>query len=176
MNSPVRSDAPARVTPAAGFREAMQRYPSGVVIATTCNGVGEQRGFTASSFTSISLEPALVLLCLYHAAECHEVFSSASWFAINMLAPEHQELAARFGRRGGNKFASDHFETGLHGLPVLKSATAQLVCRMHGMHDYADHTIMIGEVHTVRLGQPADGLVRYQRRFAAIAHEVNDVG
>lgn len=170
-----RSEAESMVGDVATFKEAMQRFPSGVVIATTCNRAGEPRGFTASSFTSVSMNPALVLVCLSHGAECHGDFSSADWFAINLLRPEHETLAMRFSTRGADKFAGDNFAAGAHGLPVLGDALAQLVCRKQAAHDCGDHTVLIGEVESIRLGSQGEAMVRYQGHFAAIGAGVLDV-
>ncbi len=160
---------------AAAFKQAMQRFPSGVVIATTCSRAGEPRGFTASSFTSVSMNPALVLVCLGHGAECHGDFSSTDWFAINLLRPEHEALAMRFGTRGADKFTGDIFAAGPHGLPVLGDALAQLICRRQGAHDCGDHTVLIGQVESIRIGRQGEAMVRYQGQFAAVGAGVFDV-
>lgn len=155
------------------LKEAMQRYPSGVVIATTCSAAGSPRGFTASSFTSVSLNPALVLLCLARSAECHRDFNTAEWFAINMLRAEHETLALLFGSRGADKFCDTAFAAGPYGLPLLDDALAQLVCRKQAMHDHGDHTILIGQVELVNLGAHGTAMVRYERRFVSVSGEVS---
>lgn len=159
---------------AVAFKQAMQRFPSGVVIATTCSRAGEPRGFTASSFTSVSMNPALILVCLSRSAECHEDFSSADWFAINLLRPEHEALAVRFGTRGADKFTGDTFAAGPNGLPVLGDALAQLICRKQGAHDCGDHTVLIGQVESIRFGREGEAMARYQGRFAAVGAGVFD--
>src|SRR5919107_1653192 len=77
----------------AQFREVFSRYPAGVVIVTTRDPDGTAKGFTASSFTSVSANPPLVLACLNLTAECYPVFATAEKFAVSVLQPHHQELA-----------------------------------------------------------------------------------
>ena len=77
----------------AQFREVFARYPAGVVIVTTRDADGAAKGFTASSFTSVSANPPLVLACLNLTAECYPTFKTAEKFAISILRPHHQELS-----------------------------------------------------------------------------------
>jgi flavin reductase ActVB len=150
---------------AAQFKEVFSRYPSGVVIVTTRDADGTAKGFTASSFTSVSASPPLVLACLNLTAECYPVFAVADKFAISILRPHHQELAERFARRGAEKFIQGHFVDSHHGLPVVKDALATLICKKADHFPGGDHVIIVGEVTESLLGDPGDGMVHYQRRF-----------
>jgi flavin reductase ActVB len=149
------------------YRDAMARVASGVAIVTTSDSEGRWWGFTASSFTPLSIEPPLILVCLARDAGCHPVFTSVPAFQVNLIGPEHERLAARFGSKGVDKFAGleSAFRTGRKGLPVLDDALASLHCRTVEMPQGGDHTILIASVEEVRLragGMPA---VHADRRF-----------
>jgi flavin reductase ActVB len=149
----------------AQFKEVFSRYPSGVVIVTTRTADGEAKGFTASSFTSVSADPPLVLACLNLTAECYPAFAAASHFAIGILRPHHQDLAERFARRGGDKFAESRFVDGPHGLPVIPDALATLICAKAYDYPGGDHVILVGAVLKSLLGDRGEGMVHYQRKF-----------
>jgi len=148
------------------FREAMTRFASGVTIVTTADPEGRWWGFTASAFSSLSLEPALVLVCLATSAESHPVFEQAPSFVINILRHDQEELALRFGRRGANKFDGGEFRPGrTDGLPVLDSSMVSLKCRAHTRYEGGDHTILIGAVEYVILRSTSRPALHYSRRF-----------
>jgi flavin reductase ActVB len=153
------------------FRHAMSSFPSGVVIATCLDAEGNPWGLTASSFSSVSLEPPLVLVCPAKAADCHGAFLAAQSFAINILRAEDEALARRFATRGARKFEGSEFEAAEHGLPVLRESVASLVCRKFAEHDCGDHTVVVGEVQSVRLGRATDAIVYYRRRYWNFARD-----
>ena len=86
------------------YRKAMARVASGVAIVTTSDADGRWWGFTASSFTPLSLDPPLILVCLSRDAGCRPAFTSAPAFRVNVLGVEHEQLAVRFATRGADKF------------------------------------------------------------------------
>jgi flavin reductase ActVB len=146
------------------FKEAMARFPSGVVIATTTDHTGRWWGFTASSFCSVSMEPPLVLVCLAKTAECQPTFATVDRWNIHIIHPEHANLATKFATRGSDKFAGDEFRPDLHGLPQLDQACVTLHCRAHNVHDAGDHIILVGHVDETELSDAAPALY-YQRAF-----------
>ncbi len=153
-------------TGAAAFRAAMARFPSGVVVATTLDANKVSRGFTASAFCSVSLDPPLVLVCLGRDAECHVAFAAAERLAISILAPGQDAVALRFATRGADKFAGEHMADGPGGLPVVREAAAVLDCRLQSALPGGDHTILLCAVRGVTLaGEPGAGLVHHARRF-----------
>ena len=154
----------ADLTATPTFREAMARFPSGVTIVTTVDEQGRQRGFTASSFCSVSMDPQLVLVCLATSAECHDSFERADTWLIHVAGMEHEEIARRFATRGADKFAGNDFTPHTSGLPHLADAPVVLECRAYARHPGGDHTILVGEVVSVRLGDRAP-VVYYDRTF-----------
>jgi flavin reductase ActVB len=91
------------------FREAMSRFPSGVTLVTTVDADGDPRGFTATAFAGVSVEPPLVLTCLDRTADCHSAIFAARAFAVNILGSQHRALALKFATKGADKFAGAPF-------------------------------------------------------------------
>ena len=126
------------------FRDSMARFPGGVVVATTRDKEGHRWGFTASAFSSLSLSPPLILVCLDNRADCHHAFMTADYFGVNILRAQHKEIAMRFASKGTDKFAGINFSTGKHGVPLLGDALVSMECRMESMLRGGDHTILVG--------------------------------
>ncbi|WP_127088628.1 flavin reductase family protein [Aquabacter cavernae] len=156
------------MTVQAHLKEAMSRYPSGVVIVTMRDRDRTPRGFTASSFTSVSMNPPMVLICLAEGAECHPHFVSAETFAVSVLRPEHKDLALTFAKRGEDKFATEALRPNAHGLDVVEDAVATLVCRTREAIPCGDHTVILGEVQETALGDPGPALAYHQRAFVTV--------
>ncbi|MBO1332641.1 flavin reductase family protein [Streptomyces sp. VRA16 Mangrove soil] len=157
-----------RAPAAEAFRSAMARFPAGVVVVTTRGARGEPRGFTASSFCSVSLDPPLVLVCLANTADSYAAFADCGHFAVSMLGPEHRPLAQRFATKGADKFAPDGLSHTPSGLPVVAGALVELDCAVDARHPAGDHTILVGRVSGVRLGDGSP-LVYYERNFRSLA-------
>ncbi|WP_248761382.1 flavin reductase family protein [Pseudarthrobacter sp. SSS035] len=133
------------------FREAMTRFASGITIVTTADGRGRRHGFTATAFSSVSATPPLVLVCLDKSARCHPEFVTATEYAISILRSEHWGIAKRFASKIDDKFTDD-FVGDEYGLAHLPDALASLSCVTEQVIDAGDHTILIGKVVSVRLG------------------------
>jgi flavin reductase (DIM6/NTAB) family NADH-FMN oxidoreductase RutF len=146
---------PMAVTPTE-FRMALRCFAAGVTVVTTRDGAGHPSGLTASAFTSVSLHPPLVLVCVDHAATAHPDFRAHGWFAINVLRRDQEELSRRFAESGSDKFRGVPYREGRAGLPLLDGAVAVLECRLTGEYEAGDHTIFVGQVEgaSVRGGPP----------------------
>jgi flavin reductase ActVB len=156
-----------RVSPE-DFRAAMARCAAGVVVVTTLGEDGMPRGFTASSFCSVSMHPPLILVCLANSADSYPAFTSCEHFAVSVLGPEHRPLAQQFATKGADKFASDGLSLTPGGLPAAAGALVELDCETHARHLAGDHTILIGRVSGVRLGEGTP-MVYYDRSFRHLA-------
>jgi flavin reductase ActVB len=147
------------------FRNAMSCFASGVTIVTTNDPGGRPVGFTASAFSSLSLNPPLVLVCLDRRAECFDAFRTAPMMAINILAEGQDEIARRFATRGADKFGSTRTTQGAAtGMPLIDGALAQVECHMHEKVDGGDHVILVGEVVRAVSGN-SEPLLHYNRSF-----------
>ncbi len=151
------------------FKNALSSAPTSVVVVTTRDAEGIARGFTAGSFSSLSMNPPLVLVSLDSKAECHGAFAAATYFAISVLGPEQQELARLMATRGAEKFTGRHFREGPRDLPLAHDAVATFLCRMADRHPAGDHTILIGAVEEVALGEASRAMVHFRRSFHAVA-------
>jgi flavin reductase ActVB len=152
----------------ADFREALSRFPSGVTIVTALDPQDRPRGFTASAFCSVSLQPPLVLICLAAGGDCHSVFSAGVSYAIHILRSDQDALALRFGQSRQDKFHSTEFEIGEDGLPALNRFLVRLTCRPHARYEGGDHSILVGRVDSVVIGAGAPA-VYYKRHFWSMA-------
>lgn len=129
------------------FRRALGSFLTGVTIVTTVDEAGDPRGFTANSFTSVSLEPPLVLVCIAKKALGHQAFSTSRGFAINILSEDQKAASGIFASKAADKFASVVWQPGQTGNPVIDGSVAVFDCGMEQLVDAGDHSILIGRVH-----------------------------
>jgi flavin reductase ActVB len=146
------------------FRRACGRFATGVTIATVLDSRGAPHGLTVSSFTSVSLEPPLLLICLGHAVNVIDYFRQAKYFGINCLSADQQLLSERFARRGGDRFNGLPWERGETGVPLIPGVLAQIECAIRNRVPEGDHDIFVGEMvgARVREGEP---LIYYASRY-----------
>ncbi|PVA10674.1 hypothetical protein DC366_07265 [Pelagivirga sediminicola] len=128
------------------LRDAFGRFATGVTVVTTREASGAPRGFTANSFSSVSLNPPLVLICIGNNAHSAPAFRAAPHFAINILTAAQQQTARLFASHSDEKFALTDWTSGAHDVPLLPGALATLVCAQHKLVEAGDHVILIGEV------------------------------
>lgn len=153
------------------FRKAMGCFATGVTIITVDQD-GEVHGMTANAFTSVSLDPMLVLVCVDHRARTHAHLHARKRFGVNVLASDQQAISEYYARSAEThqhaEAAGARFERTAHGTPVLQGALAYLECRLHSTQPAGDHTIFFGEVQhvEVREGEP---LLYFRRQYREIA-------
>ena len=142
---------PAEIDPKA-LRNAFGAFATGVTVITTRQADGTPRGFTANSFTSVSLDPPLMLVCLAKSAHSCDVFAEAPNFAVNVLAEGQRAISGLFASRAADKFQQCAWSPGHAGVPVLAGALAQFTCARHRLVDAGDHLILIGRVQDFSAG------------------------
>ncbi|AZO12107.1 MULTISPECIES: alpha/beta fold hydrolase [unclassified Mesorhizobium] len=128
------------------FRRALGSFLTGVTIVTTIDEAGDPRGFTANSFTSVSLEPPLVLVCIAKKALGHQAFSTSRGFAVNILSEAQKSASGIFASKAADKFASVVWQPGQTGNPLIDGSVAVFDCGMEKLVDAGDHSILIGRV------------------------------
>jgi flavin reductase (DIM6/NTAB) family NADH-FMN oxidoreductase RutF len=128
------------------FRNACGRFATGVTIITAHDGMGKWVGLTANSFTSVSLEPPLVLWSLSRSAPSLAVFERASHFSISVLAEEQRVLSQQFASGQPEKFDGVALREGLHGLALVERAMAWFECESWATYEGGDHLIFVGKV------------------------------
>jgi flavin reductase (DIM6/NTAB) family NADH-FMN oxidoreductase RutF len=134
-----------RIDPA-DLRRALGTFATGVTVVTTLDADGVPRGFTANSFTSVSLEPPLILVCLANTAASCPVFRAAKCYAVNILSENQKAVSTAFSSPTADRFALVDWRTRSTGSPVLTGVAAWLDCRMHEVVDAGDHCILIGRI------------------------------
>jgi flavin reductase (DIM6/NTAB) family NADH-FMN oxidoreductase RutF len=138
------------------LRNAFGAFATGVTVITTRQPDGTPRGFTANSFTSVSLDPPLLLVCLAKTAHSADTFANAPHFAVNILAEDQKSVSGLFASRAPDKFDQCVWTPGPADLPLIDGALAQFTCASHQIIDAGDHLILIGRVDhfTTAEGQP----------------------
>lgn len=128
------------------FRRALGTFTTGVTVITARSAQGEPVGVTANSFSSVSLDPPLVLWSLAKTAHSLPVFEAAEYFAIHILAAGQEDLSNRFASRGEDKFANLEVQNGLGGAPLLGDCSTRMQCKTVYQYEGGDHIIFVGEV------------------------------
>jgi flavin reductase (DIM6/NTAB) family NADH-FMN oxidoreductase RutF len=131
------------------FRRVLGSFAAGVTVVTTRGTDGTAYGLTATAFTSVSLNPPLVLVCVDKRSESHPHLPKSKIFAVNLLAADQEELSGRFATSGTDKFAGLETTTAVTGAPILKGALGYVDCRTTQIVDAGDHTIFIGEIQAL---------------------------
>lgn len=128
------------------LRRALGQYATGVTVVTCRGRDGQKVGMTANSFTSVSLDPPLVLWCPGKQAPSLPDFKSASHFTVNVLATNQHHFSRQFATPTEDKFAGVPLLEGIGGAPVIEGTVASFQCRTVGQYDAGDHVILLGEV------------------------------
>lgn len=158
------------VVDAVSFRRACSRFATGITIATVLDPDGGPQGFTANSFTSVSVDPALILLCIDRRANVLPHFQAAGHFAINVLRVEQKELSMRFAARGEDRFRGVDWRAGTGGVPLLDGALAQFECERRAVWEAGDHLVFLGEVVAARYDEGAP-LLYYASEYRELSPE-----
>ena len=138
------SDSPGNAT--IDFRHALATFATGVTVVTTMDEHNQPRGFTANSFTSVSLNPPLILVCLSRDAASCPVFSQSRRFCVNVLSENQQDVCALFASPERCRFEQIGWRQGRHGCPVIDDVISWFQCETHKVVDAGDHVILLGRV------------------------------
>ena len=149
------------------LRQAFGQFPTGVCVVT-CHVENEDIGVTISSFSSLSLNPALILFSIDGRALSLPRWQAAEGYAVNVLADNQQALSNRFARRGGDKWQGTHFRRGLYRAPVLAGAAAVFECRRWAEHDGGDHRLFLAEIMNFTAERDRRSLVFSGGRYARL--------
>lgn len=152
------------------LRECMGRFATGVTVVTCTDAAGRHCGITANSFSSVSLEPPLVLWNIAKVSNSLEAYLNARYFAINVLADHQHDLSSHFAKSDHTLFDGMPKELSESGVPILPETLACLECRTHQIHDCGDHYIIVGEVERFRHSERAP-LLFWCGRYAAMAND-----
>ena len=166
MAMTVKTGEPCEGIDEGAFKDAVGRFATGVTIVTALDATGAPVGVTINSFTSLSLDPPLVLFCLDCRSRYLPAFRDGAGFVVHVLAAEQREWAMRFASRG-ERWAGIEYGQWETGAPVMPGCLSALECRLEATHDGGDHLILIGRVLRIatRDGTP---LTYHRGRYAAL--------
>ncbi len=135
------------------FRNAMSRFASGVTVVTTKDANGDLHGITVSAFSSVSLDPPLVLICIENSTGSVHALKRSEMFVVNVLSRDQIELSERFAAQITDKFTGVDLDLNIDGIPVISNCLANLTCRVRNVYDGGDHTIFVGEVEKAEVAE-----------------------
>ncbi|HXM40761.1 MAG TPA: flavin reductase family protein [Bryobacteraceae bacterium] len=149
------------------FRRICGKFASGITVVTVQDANGAAHGMTANSFTSVSLVPPLVLVCVDRSAIILEHFHISSHFGINILSASQRQLSDQFAGRGYDRFQGVAWYAGQTGVPLLPDVLATLECSRWKVVTAGDHDLVIGEVLHANC-QDGDPLVFYSSQYRSL--------
>ncbi len=137
----------------------MSLYPTGVTVVTTAPEGHIAFGLTVNSFTSLSLDPPLVMWNLQKSSDTYKAWHDADSFAVNFLKAEQTDVCRRYATMGEHELREGDFVEGVSACPLLTDCLASLECKMHARYEEGDHVIIIGEVVNITSQAEADPMV-----------------
>jgi len=149
------------------FRQCLGKFATGVTIVTCADDEGRSYGITANSFSSVSLEPRLILWNIAKVSNSLQAFLDADYFAINVLARGQRHLSSHFAKSDHTLFDTVEINRSRENVPLIPGALACFECRTHQIHDCGDHYIIIGEVLRFASGK-REPLLFFNGNYAAI--------
>ena len=147
------------------LRDALGCFATGVTVVTCLGDDGVPAGLTVNSFTSVSLEPPLLLVCVAKPAASAEVLVEAPHFAINVLQTGQQPASIRFSTRDEDRFGATPWSCGEAGAPILKDSLGVFECERFAVYDGGDHHILVGKVIKASFDTGLDPLLFFRGRY-----------
>ncbi|WP_170837770.1 flavin reductase family protein [Streptomyces sp. TP-A0874] len=163
----IRGDAVGPV-----LRNAWSNFPTGVTIVTSHDPVSDKpKGITVNSFTSVSLDPPLVLVCVDNRSSSCESITRSGYFGVHFLMSQQWETALAFARPDAPKFESLSWSTSEDGVPILDDFVVAMECELADQYPGGDHTIMMGRVKAAHLREVNEGVLGFfHGRFVRLDH------
>lgn len=149
------------------FRAVLGRFATGITVITSIDAAGVPHGMTVSAFSSLSLDPPLVLVCIANDATMAPVLQRATTFAVNVLHGGQEALSRRFAGKVDDRFAGVGYSIGKLGDPILDDVLASLQCRVVTRHPAGDHVIVVGQVEQAAAGS-GQPLLYYRGGYATL--------
>lgn len=154
----------------ASFRLALSQFATGVTVVLTRDAAGAPAGLTVNAFTSVSLVPPLVLVCVDIRSDAHDPLAQSALFGVSVLSETQEDVSRRFAWRGPEKFEGFVLEHGEKGALLVPGAVAHLECAKVAAHRAGDHTIYVGEVRVLRVA-PGRPLLYHRGGYRRLAME-----
>ena len=128
------------------LRKTLGKYSTGVTVVTSIDNHRNPIGMTVNSFTSVSLQPALVLWCIDKKQPSYNSFMNAEGYAVNILSKDQNDICYKFASQLDNKFQNVDWKISENGFPLLKNSLAWFDCKKWNYYAGGDHEILVGEV------------------------------
>ncbi|MFM2139989.1 MAG: hypothetical protein RLZZ25_254 [Gemmatimonadota bacterium] len=151
------------------FRAALARFASGITVLTMRDAAGTDLGMTATAFTSLSLDPPLVLVCIDAKATMATPLTTGVAFAVHVLREDQEHLSRRFAATTGDRFAGLTLERSAAGTPLLPDVLMRMECEVVARHPGGDHHIIVARPEQVRLAAIGDPLLYFRGRYGRLA-------
>lgn len=153
------------------FRDALGCFATGITVITALDQEGGPVGLTANSFTSLSLDPPLVLFCIDRGIKSFDALHSNRHFAVNILREDQETLSRKFAKSGPDKWSGVTFESWETGCPILGGCIANLECDVESLFEGGDHVIVVGRVRRMQFDSDGSGcrpLLYYRGRYVGV--------
>ena len=147
------------------LRDALGCFATGVTVVTCLDEAQKPAGITVNSFTSVSLDPPLLLVCIHKQATAAEPLIAATCFAVNVLQREQQPASITFSTRVEDRFGSMLWSCGEAGAPILEESLCVFECERFAVHDGGDHHILVGQVVKASFDASLDPLLFFRGRY-----------
>jgi flavin reductase (DIM6/NTAB) family NADH-FMN oxidoreductase RutF len=149
------------------FRQVMGNFATGITVVTTRDSNGAPRGLTVNSFTSVSLDPVLVLVCFDRHLSSLQAFTGSKRFGVSMLSQEQEDISRLFAKKDSERPESLYFE-GKSGMPLIRNAIAVMECETTAVYPGGDHVIFLGEVTDAEVLHPFHPLLYFRGKYRTL--------
>jgi flavin reductase (DIM6/NTAB) family NADH-FMN oxidoreductase RutF len=146
------------------FRQVMGNFATGITVVTTLDKGGKPYGLTVNSFTSVALDPILVLVCLDNRLTGLQSFKDSKRFGVSILSDQQEDLSRMFAKKDSERPPTIYF-TGSLGMPLLRNCLATMECETVEMYAGGDHTIFLGRVETAEVLQEQNPLLYFRGKY-----------
>jgi flavin reductase (DIM6/NTAB) family NADH-FMN oxidoreductase RutF len=158
------------------YRRALGQFATGVTVVSGVGELGEDIGLTINSFTSVSLDPPLVLWSLRRGSYYHAAFVRCEYFAVSVLSEHQEKVCRRFAGTSANRFSGIELSRGIGGVPIIGGAVAVFECRRETVYSGGDHTIFMGRVQRFAYHSEASPLIFCKGTYAPLANPGGEAG
>lgn len=149
------------------FRQVMGNFATGITVVTTVDKNRKPYGLTVNSFTSVSLDPLLVLVCLDNKLTGLQAFADSKRFGVSLLSEAQEDLSRMFAQKDSERPAGVYFE-GTLGMPLLRNSIAIMECNTIAMHPAGDHTIFVGHVEHAEVLEAGKPLLYFRGKYQTL--------
>ena len=151
------------------FRHVMGNFATGITVVTTRDAKGNPYGLTVNAFTSVSLDPVLVLVCLDNRLSGLQAFKGSKHFGVSVLSEHQEDLSRSFAKKDSERAPGIYFE-GKLGVPLLRNSLAVLECETVNIYEGGDHQIFLGQVQTAEALQPDHPLLYFRGKYQRLGN------